>query len=135
MKTRILVIASSILLLSCDILVIEPQYDERDRIAGSYVMKEYSQTYNESAQYNVYVRKTGSVYSNDVTIENFYNANVDVWAEMIGDKIYISRQVVNGYEIEGVGTIYYDEIRFNYSVKDLYYKKPVDFCESKARFN
>ena len=135
MKTRILVIASSILLLSCDILVIEPQYDERDRIAGSYVMKEYSQTYNESAQYNVYVRKTGSVYSNNVTIENFYNANVDVWAEMIGDKIYISRQVVNGYEIEGVGTIYYDEIRFNYSVKDLYYKKPVDFCESKARFN
>ncbi len=135
MKTRILVIASSILLLSCDILVIEPQYDERDRIAGSYVMKEYSQTYNESAQYNVYVRKTGSVYSNDVAIENFYNANVDVWAEMIGDKIYISRQVVNGYEIEGVGTIYYDEIRFNYSVKDLYYKKPVDFCESKARFN
>jgi hypothetical protein len=135
MKTRILVIGSSILLLSCDILVIEPQYDERDRIAGSYVMKEYSQTYNESAQYNVYVRKTGSVYSNDVTIENFYNANVDVWAEMIGDKIYISRQVVNGYEIEGVGTIYYDEIRFNYSVKDLYYKKPVDFCESKARFN
>jgi len=131
MKTRILVIASSILLLSCDILVIEPQYDERDRIAGSYVMKEYSQTYNESAQYNVYVRKTGSVYSNDVTIENFYNANVDVWAEMIGDKIYISRQVVNGYEIEGVGTIYYDEIRFNYSVKDLYYKSPLTFVNLK----
>lgn len=135
MKTRILVIASSLLLLSCDILVIEPQYDERDRIAGSYLMKEYSQTYNEYARFNVYVRKTGSVYSNNVIIENFYNTNADVWAEMVGDKIYISRQVVNGYEIEGVGTVYYDEIRFNYSVKDLFYNRPVDFCESKARFN
>lgn len=135
MKTRILLLASSLLLLSCDILVIEPQYDERDRIAGSYLMKEYSQTYNEYARFNVYVRKTGSAYSNNVIIENFYNTNADVWAEMVGDKIYISRQVVNGYEIEGVGTVYSDEIRFNYSVKDLYYKKPVDFCESKARFN
>lgn len=98
-------------------------------------MKEYSQTYNEYARFNVYVRKTGSVYSNNVIIENFYNTNADVWAEMVGDKIYISRQVANGYEIEGVGTVYSDEIRFNYSVKDLYYKKPVDFCESKARFN
>ncbi len=123
------------LLLSCDILVIEPQYDERDRITGSYLMKEYSQTYNEYARFNVYVRKTGSVYSNNVIIENFYNTNADVWAEMVGDKIDISRQVANGYEIEGVGTVYSDEIRFNYSVKDLYYKKPVDFCESKARFN
>ncbi len=123
------------LLLSCDILVIEPQYDEHDRITGSYLMKEYSQTYNEYARFNVYVRKTGSVYSNNVIIENFYNTNADVWAEMVGDKIYISRQVANGYEIEGVGTVYSDEIRFNYSVKDLYYKKPVDFCESKARFN
>ena len=135
MKTRILLLASSLLLLSCDILVIEPQYDERDRIAGSYLMKEYSQTYNEYARFNVYVRKTGSVYSNNVIIDTFYNTNADVWAEMVGDKIYISRQVINGYEIEGVGTVYSDEIRFNYSVKDLYYKKPVDFCESKARFN
>ncbi len=45
------------------------------------------------------------------------------------------RQFVNGYEIEGVGTFYGDEIRFSYRVKDIYsYNKPTDFCNAIAWF-
>ncbi|MBL7870701.1 MAG: hypothetical protein JNM78_03745 [Cyclobacteriaceae bacterium] len=134
MKTRLLFLAASLFLTSCDILIIEPVYDARDQVIGSYKVDEYSQTYNERVGFYVYIRKSGGNYSDNVVIENFYNANVDVRAEIVGDKIYISRQVVNGYEIEGVGTIYFDLIRFNYSVKDLYYNRPVDFCEAKAWF-
>jgi len=133
MKTRILFLAASLFLISCDVLIVEPQYDVRDGVIGSYRVEEYSQTYNERARFYVYIRKSGSNYSDNIVIENFYNTNTDVHAEIDVNKIYITRQVVNGYEIEGVGTIYNDEIRFNYSVKDLYYNRPVDFCEAKAR--
>jgi hypothetical protein len=134
MKTRLLFLAASLFLISCDILIVEPVYDVRDQVIGSYKVDEYSQTYNERVRFYVYIRKSGGNYSDNVVIENFYNTNRDVRAEIVGDKIYINRQVVNGYEIEGVGTIYYDVIRFNYSVKDLYYNRPVDFCEAKAWF-
>jgi hypothetical protein len=132
MKTRLLFLATSLFLISCDILIVEPRIDVRDRVIGSYQIDEYSRTYNDYVQFYVYIRKSGGSYSDNIVIENFYNTNTDVRAEIVGDKIYISRQVVNGYEIEGVGTIYYDVIRFNYSVKDLYYNSPVDFCEAKA---
>lgn len=132
MKTRLLFLAASLFLISCDILIVEPRIDVRDGVIGSYQIEEYSRTYNDHVRFYVYIRKSGGSYSDNVVIENFYNANTDVRAEIVGDKIYISRQVVNGYEIEGVGTIYYDVIRFNYSVRDLYYNSPVDFCEAKA---
>ena len=131
MKTKLLLLIITSLLISCDILVVEPVYDSRDRIIGTYQIEEYSQTYNDNIRYNVYIRK-GFGYRTEVIIENFYNADVDVIAEIVGDKIFISRQIVHGYEIEGVGTLYYDEIRFTYRVRDNYYNKPTDFCEATA---
>ncbi|MDZ7650556.1 MAG: hypothetical protein U5K54_27330 [Cytophagales bacterium] len=131
MKTKLLLLIITSLLISCDILVVEPVYDSRDRIIGTYQIEEYSQTYNDYVRYNVYIRKNFG-YRTEVIIENFYNIDVDVIAEIVGDKIFISRQVAHGYEIEGVGTLYYDEIRFTYRVRDNYYNKPTDFCEATA---
>jgi hypothetical protein len=133
MKSNVLLLIAGLVLTSCDILVVEPRYDDRDRVTGSYRIEEYSQTYNESIRFNIYIRKSANAYSSsDIIIENFYNAGVDVRAEIVNNKIYISRQYVNGYEIEGVGTVVFNEIILNYKVQDTYSNRPVDFCEAKA---
>lgn len=132
MKTKLLLLLGIVVFTSCDILVVEPVYDSRDRLTGSYRMEEYSQTYNDYLHYTIYIRKGFGSRSQSLIIENFYNSDVDVIAEMVGGKIFISRQIVQGYEIEGVGTLYYDEIKFTYRVRDSYYNKPTDFCEATA---
>jgi len=133
MKSNVLLLIAGLVLTSCDILVVEPRYDDRDRVTGSYRIEEYSQTYNESIRFNIYIRKSANTYnSSDIIIENFYNAGMDVRAEIVNNKIYISRQYVNGYEIEGVGTLFLNEVTLNYSVRDTYSNRPVDFCEAKA---
>ncbi|MEQ1585001.1 MAG: hypothetical protein ABL895_03925, partial [Cyclobacteriaceae bacterium] len=136
MKTNVLLLIAGLVLSSCDILVVEPMYDERDRVTGSYRIEEYSQTYNESIRFSIYIRKTGSGYnSREVMIENFYNAGVDVRAEISSGKIFIPQQFVNGYEIEGVGSLYLNEIQFNYRVRDTYTNRTTDFCEATAWLN
>lgn len=131
MKTNVILFALVIVLTSCDITIVEPMYRDRDRVTGSYQVEERSQTYNDYIRYAIYIRKSGSY--DDVVIENFYNADVNVRATVVSDKIYISRQLVDGYEIEGVGTFYGDEIQFSYKVRDTYsYNKPTDFCNATA---
>jgi hypothetical protein len=134
MKTKIILVALVILLASCNLMIIEPVYDDRDRITGSYQIEEHSQTYNDYVRFFVYIRKSGSY--DEIVIENFYNADVNVRASVAYDKIYIPRQIINGYEIEGIGTFYGDEIKFSYHVRDTYsYYKPTDFCNAIAWFN
>jgi hypothetical protein len=123
-----------LLLTSCNLMIVEPIYDDRDKLTGSYMLEERSQTFNDYTQFFIYIRKSG-IYD-EVVIENFYNAGVTIRASVDYDKIYISRQVVNGYEIEGVGTFYGDEIRFSYRVRDTYsYHAPTDFCNATAWVN
>lgn len=131
MKTTLTFLMILLVATSCDITLIEPSYDYRSRIVGSYQMEEYSQTYNDYARFNIYIRK--SAFSDQVVIENFYNSNIDVRADFQFDKLYIKRQIVNGYEIEGVGTFYGNEIEFSYKVRDTYQSKPTDFCNGTAR--
>lgn len=123
-------LAMVLFLTSCEI-IIEPVFDDRDLLVGSYRVEEYSQTFNDYSEFTIYIRKAGG-YNSDVIVENFYNANLDVRAEVVNGKIYISKQFVNGYEVEGIGTVYFDEIRFSYRVRDTYYYKPTDFCEATA---
>ncbi len=134
MKTNMVLMALTVLLSSCNLMIVEPVYDDRDRLIGSYRIEEHSQTYNDYTRFSIYVRKSG-IYD-EVVIENFYNSGVAVRASVAYDKIYISRQLVNGYEIEGVGTFYGDEIEFSYRVRDTYsYNKPTDFCDATAWFD
>ena len=130
MKT-ISVLVLGLLLSSCELTLIDPVFDNRDRITGTYRLEEYSQTYNDFFQYSIYIYRSG--YRHEVRIENFYNANLAVFGELQGDKLYIHRQVTNGYEIEGVATVFAQSLEFNYRVRELYSNRPADFCEAHAR--
>ncbi len=134
MKTNAALLIILIVLTSCDILIVEPAIDYRERITGSYAVEEHSQTYNDYTQYNIFIRKSG--HNDQVIIENFYDAGIDVRATIEYDKIYIDRQMVNGYKIEGVGTVYGNEIQFSYSVTDTWSQHgPTDFCNATAWFD
>lgn len=118
-------------LSSCELYIVEPRYSERDRIVGRYEIEEYSETYNDYTHYSIWIEKAGQ-YSNEFYIDNFYGSEIRVRASISYDKITIHRQVINGLEIEGVGTVYDDEIEFSYSVRDIYSGTRTDFCEATA---
>lgn len=118
-------------LASCDIIVVEPQIDYRDQLVGYYDVEEYSNTYNDYVYYSIDITRDGR-YGNDIYIHNFYGADIDVRAYVDYHQITIPYQVVNGYEIEGVGSVHGGEISFDYSVKDLYQNSARDFCEAWA---
>lgn len=118
-------------LSSCEFYYLEPRISERDRIIGQYEIEEYSETYNDYTHYTIWIDKSGT-YSNQIFIDNFYGSELRVRATLSYDKITIQRQIVNGFEIEGVGTVYGDEIQFSYSVRDIYSGTRTDFCEANA---
>jgi hypothetical protein len=133
MKPLITLFFAALVLTSCTIENIEPRYDPRDRIVGHYDMEEYSETYNDYTYYSLRISK--SVYTGEIYLDNFYAADITVYASLRSDKINIPYQVVDGFEIEGVGTIYGNEIEWSYRVKDRYSDSHNDFCETLARFD
>jgi hypothetical protein len=118
-------------LSSCEFYYLEPRISERDRIVGQYEIEEYSETYNDYTHYTIWIDKS-TQSSNQIYIDNFYGSDLRVRATISYDKITIQRQVINGFEIEGVGTVYGDEIQFSYSVRDVYSGTRTDFCEATA---
>jgi len=130
MKRMLPVVALLLLLSACDVYVVEPRYDPRDKITGQYDVEEYSDTYNDLTYYSFYVTKSG--YSREIRIDNFYASDIRVYAYLDYDKVTIPYQVVDGYEIEGVGTVYGSYIKLSYRVKDVYNNSYTDFCETEA---
>jgi hypothetical protein len=116
-------------LSSCEFYYLE-QRNDRDRLVRSYDVEEYSETYNDYTHYTIWIDKSNRY--NEFYIDNFYAADIRVYATISYDKITIHRQIVDGYEIEGVGTVYGSEIEFSYSVKDIYSGTRTDFCEATA---
>ena len=120
-----------LLATSCDIYLTEPRFDVRDELVGRYDIEEFSATYNVYTQYVVRIEKSG--YSgNEIYIKNIYDAGIRVHVLINFDRIDIPRQVIDGYEIDGVGTIFANEISMNYRVRDLYSNRNTDFCETTA---
>lgn len=117
-------------LASCDFYYHDPVYDSRDRIIGRYEMEEFSETFNDHTHYDIWIDRSGSY--DGIWIDNFYGVNIRVRATYSYDKIIIKRQIVNGYEVEGVGTVYGSRIAFSYRVKDLYKTYPTDFLDGTA---
>lgn len=118
-------------LSSCELYYLEPVYHEHDELIGRHSVEEYSETYNDYTNYSIWIERS-SRYSNEFYINNFYGVDIRVCATISSNKITIHRQTVNGYEIEGVGTVYGDEIEFSYSVRDIYSGTRTDFCEATA---
>jgi hypothetical protein len=115
---------------ACEFYYVEPAYDSRSRIVGSYDAEEYSETYNDYVNYSIYIER--GYQSNEIYIRNFYGVEISIKAYVDYDRITIYRQVVNGYEIEGAGTIYGNSISFHYHVKDLVTNSRTDYCELTA---
>ncbi|HEX5169933.1 MAG TPA: hypothetical protein VFW11_12230 [Cyclobacteriaceae bacterium] len=132
MKTILSALIVAFVFCACDVYVVEPRIDVRDRITGKFYVDEYSQTFNNYTSYNVHVTK--SLYNtNEIYIDNFYASNIRVSAYVYNLRITIPYQVVNGYEIEGTGTIYGNDLSLFYSVRDIYQAMPTDFCDVDAR--
>ena len=133
MKTRIFIFIGMVGLLSaCTFYDYETEIDERDRVIGNYEVEEYSETYDDLTYYSMYITK--SRYREEIYLNNFYAADLRVLAILEYNRITIPFQVVDGYEIEGVGTVYGNELDLNYSVRDRYSDAPTDFCETQAWF-
>jgi hypothetical protein len=132
---RLMIFAFIALMFSaCTIEHIEPRYDARDRIVGYYDVEEYSKTYHDYTYYDLHISR--SAYDDrEIYLNNFYASDLRVLAVLNQDRITIPFQVVDGYEIEGVGTVHGNEIDFDYSVKDRYNHSYTDFCETTAKLD
>jgi hypothetical protein len=128
---RLIFFAMLIGLSACDFHYHETVYDARERIIGAYDMEEYSETFNDVTGYTLWIERSNRS-SNAIWLDNFYGVNIRVRAMVSYDQISIPRQSVNGYEVEGVGTVYGSRIVFSYRIKDLYNNYRTDFVEGTA---
>lgn len=130
MKTFIPFIALILLAASCTYYDVEPRYDSRNKFVGYYDAEEYSETYGDITYYELRILK--SRYDREIYIDNFYASDMRIYAIVSFDDIRIPYQVVDGYEIEGSGTLYGNELNLTYRVKDLYDHSVSDYCETIA---
>jgi len=130
MKRSMLFLLVLISLASCETYIIESERPVRmrDRILGDHYAEDYSETYHEYYEYNVWIAAGNR--SNEIYIDNLYMDGLSVYATVYGDMITIPFQVIDGYEVEGAGTIYSDQISLNYYVRDRYENTIKDFCEA-----
>jgi hypothetical protein len=124
------IVLIALIVSACDVYVAEPRYDTRDKVIGRYDVEEYSETYNQISAYSIYVRKSG--YNREIYINNFYASNIRVYAYLDYDRITIPFQIVDGYEVEGAGTVYGSSLSMHYRVKDTYTNSYTDFCATDA---
>lgn len=118
-------------LSACEFYYTESVYDSRDRIIGRYDMEEYSETYNNFTRYTLWIERSGRS-ADAIWIDNFYAVNIRLRATINYDKVTIPRQTVNGYEVEGVGTVYGNRVSFSYRVRDVYNNYRTDFLNGNA---
>lgn len=131
MKKGLLILSVLIFLSSCDVWLVEVPYDPRDNFTGRFNVEEYSETYDVLTKYKVRIVKDGDAYSNAVYISNFYGEDLEILGEVVGDRLIIPHQSINGYVIEGTGRIEYGDLVMTYSVDDYYDNNGlVDFCNT-----
>ncbi|MEJ0033018.1 MAG: hypothetical protein WDO15_22890 [Bacteroidota bacterium] len=133
MKTLVSVFAILIFATSCDFYYVEPvpviPYDPRDQFTGSYGVHEYSSTYDEYWDYNLQIYKNQF----DITIDNFYNTGLRVNAHVNGNALYIPWQIVDGYELQGDGSVQGGSIIIDYKIRDTYTANSAwDFCSASG---
>ena len=130
MKNLISFTALVLVATSCSFYDVEPRYDDRNKFVGYYDAEEYSETYNDVTYYEIRISK--SHYDREIYIDNFYAADIRVYGTVTFDDVRIPFQVVEGYEIEGTGTLHRGELTLNYRVKDRYDHSLTDYCETIA---
>lgn len=119
-----------LLVASCYDHDVEPRYDSRDKFVGYYEVEEFSEVYGDITYYEM--RITRSRYEREIYLDNFYDAGIRVYAIVRFNDITIPLQEVHGFEVEGSGSLYHDELNLRYRVKDLYDHSISDYCETVA---
>ena len=131
MKKGLLLISALVLFTSCDITILDRPFDPRDNFLGRFEAEEYSETYDLLSYYNVRILKDGDPFSNVIYLRNFYAVDIEIFAEIIGDRINIPRQNIGGYIVQGTGRNEYGDIHLSYSVEDAFSDSGVaDFCNT-----
>lgn len=130
MKKLIPFVAVAVFASACNFYDVEPRYDYRDRFVGYYDVEEFSQTYGETTYYDMHISK--SHFDDEIYLDNFYAADIRVYAIVSFDEVRIPFQNVDGYEIEGSGSVYHGELSLTYRVKDTYNHSVTDYCETMA---
>ncbi len=112
------IILSTILLLaSCQVKDPEP-VDERNAFTGYYEVDEFSEFLQSSTFYSIDIVKDPNL-SQVIYIQNFYNVDIEVAAELIGgNKIRIPEQTISFFRIEGSGSLNGNVLTMSYYVKD-----------------
>ncbi len=118
-----------VLISGCHIIV-EDVYFPANRLVGNYEVDEWSETLGAQVYFNIFIHK--DPYDPDIIyIDNFYNAGIEVIADVNGSKIIIPLQIIGAYEIEGIGSYYNGELTMDYSVRDIYYQGSyIDYCNA-----
>lgn len=133
MKKALLGISFLILISSCDYVILEEIYDPRDQFTGRFDTEEYSETLDTFTYYDVFIEKDADPYSNVVYLRNFYGADIEIFAEVNGNKLVIPRQRNGFYQIEGIGSIDRGDIVMSYTVEDTDPRSRfVDYCSTVA---
>ena len=128
---RILPVVLVALTMSSCLYVVEPRVDYRDRVVGYYSVDEYSETYYNYTTYSIRISRSNQGYD-VVNIDNFYASGLRVKGYVRHDMITIPYQIVDGFEIEGSGTVLGRTIQMNYSVTDRYEWGPTDYLDAEA---
>jgi hypothetical protein len=118
---------------ACTIDNNDPRYDQRNDVVGYYDVEEYSQSYNDVTYYSMQISK-GRSYD-EIVLRDLYADGLRVYAILNYDRITIPFQVVDGYEIDGTGTVYGSKINLDYRVKDRVNNARTDYCQTTARFS
>jgi hypothetical protein len=99
----------------CELIFDEDPVDNVDLITGVYEVDEWSETLEAQSFFQLSIYRN-SHRNGKIHLENFYNAGLDVYAEVNGYKIQIPPQQVEHYEIEGMGSFYEGELIMTYRV-------------------
>jgi len=111
----LLSLLSVAVLWSCD----SDDDDERSKFIGRYEVEEQSlETHSPRDDYEVnIIRDTGS--QSLVIISNFYNYDVDVYARVDGNEIFVEEEVHNVFEFNGSGTLSGTVLTMDYTVTSV----------------
>ncbi len=106
---------TGIVMWSCD----SEGDDARSKFIGRYEVEEYSlETYSSREDYEVnIIRDTGS--QSLVIISNFYNYDVDIYARVDGNDIFVEEEVRNIFKFNGSGTLSGSVLTFEYTVRSV----------------
>ncbi len=114
-NSRILLLLMGVLafqFLSCE----KSEIDERRKFRGTYNVEEYSYHGNRIAHFESRI-SIAEFSEDEIIISNFYGVGIDVYAVVLGSKLFIPDQQVGYFEIlSGQGSLNNNGIELDYSV-------------------